>query len=74
MEGKGNGIGVILEEEYTINVLEVKRELVRLMCLKVETEREMLNVGSNYGEGNRGDEEVMGRFGLMIETWKNRQW
>ena len=32
VDGKRNGEGVILKEEYTKNVVEVKRESDRMMC------------------------------------------
>ena len=48
MDGKRNGVGVILKEEYVRNVVEVKRVSDRLMCLKVEIEGEMLKVVSGY--------------------------
>ncbi|KAK3543559.1 hypothetical protein QTP70_023895 [Hemibagrus guttatus] len=65
--------GVVLKEEFVRNVLEVKRVSDRVMSLKLEIEGVMLNVVSGYapqdfnghvGEGNRGDEEVMGKFGV----------
>ncbi|MCJ8732717.1 hypothetical protein PDJAM_G00214520 [Pangasius djambal] len=104
VDSKRNGVGVVLEE-FVRNVLEVKRVSDRVMSLKLETERVMLNVVSGYvpqvgcdleekerfwseldevieniptgervvtgadfnghvGEGNTGDEEVMGKFGV----------
>ncbi|KAK3528499.1 hypothetical protein QTP70_000472 [Hemibagrus guttatus] len=105
VDGKRNGVGVVLKEEFVRNVLEVKRVSDRVMSLKLEIEGVMLNVVSGYapqvgceleekerfwseldevmesiptgervvigadfnghvGEGNRGDEEVMGKFGV----------
>ncbi|KAK3524911.1 hypothetical protein QTP86_011511 [Hemibagrus guttatus] len=105
VESKRNGVGVVLEEEFVRNVLEVKRVSDRVMSLKLEIEGVMLNVVSGYdpqvgceleekerfwseldevmesiptgervvigadfnghvGEGNTGDEEVMGKFGV----------
>ena len=48
VDGKKYGVGVILREEYTRNVVEVNRELDWLMCVKVEIEGEMLNVVSSF--------------------------
>ncbi|KAK3548436.1 hypothetical protein QTP70_013068, partial [Hemibagrus guttatus] len=105
VDSKRNGVGVVLKEEFVRNVLEVKRVSDRVMSLKLEIERVMLNVVSGYapqvgceleekerfwseldevmesiptgervvigadfnghvGEGNTGDEEVMGKFGV----------
>ncbi|KAK3559310.1 hypothetical protein QTP86_012718 [Hemibagrus guttatus] len=105
VDSKRNGVGVVLKEEFVKNVLEVKRVSDRVMSLKLEIERVMLNVVSGYtpqvgceleekerfwseldevmesiptgervvigvdfnghvGEGNTGDEEVMGKFGV----------
>ncbi|KAK3526048.1 hypothetical protein QTP70_012886 [Hemibagrus guttatus] len=105
VDSKRNGVGVVLNEEFVRNVLEVKRVSDRVMSLKLEIEGVMLNVVSGYapqvgceleekerfwseldevmesiptgervvigadfnghvGEGNRGDEVVMGKFGV----------
>ncbi|KAI5095122.1 hypothetical protein C0J45_15197 [Silurus meridionalis] len=83
VDGKRNGVGVILKEEYSKCVVEVKRVSDRVMYVKLEVEGMMINVISAYapqvgcerlvigsdfnghvGEGNIGDEEVMGRYGF----------
>ncbi|KAK3545752.1 hypothetical protein QTP70_011318 [Hemibagrus guttatus] len=78
VDSKRNGVGVVLKEEFVRNILEVKRVSDRVMSLKLEIEGVMLNVVSGYatgervgadfnghvGEGNTGDEEVMGKFGV----------
>ncbi|KAK3554731.1 hypothetical protein QTP70_033145 [Hemibagrus guttatus] len=44
VDSKRNGVGVVLKEEFVKNVLEVKRVSDRVMSLKLEIERMMLNV------------------------------
>ncbi|KAI5098342.1 hypothetical protein C0J45_12069 [Silurus meridionalis] len=79
VDEKRNGVGVILKEEYSKCVVEVKRVSDRVMIVKMEVEGVMINVISAYAtqvgcemeekekfwsEGNRVDEEVMGRYGF----------
>ncbi|KAJ8347031.1 hypothetical protein SKAU_G00284320 [Synaphobranchus kaupii] len=103
VDRRRNGVGVILKEEYTRGVLEVRRVSDRVIALKLVREGVMANVISAYapqvggemeekeefwsvlwfsgvparervvigadfnghvGEGNKGDEEVMGRYGV----------
>ena len=104
-DGRRNGIGVIMKDEYANRVLGVKRVSDRIMCVKLEIEGVIMNLISAYGpqagceleekeefyseldevvesipreervmigadlnghvgEGNRGDEEVIGRYGV----------
>ncbi|KAK3550918.1 hypothetical protein QTP70_008728 [Hemibagrus guttatus] len=67
VDSKRNGVGVVLK--FVRNVLEVKRVSDRVMSLKLEIEGVMLNVVSGYApQGNRGDEEVMGKFGVKVRN------
>ncbi|MCJ8737661.1 hypothetical protein PDJAM_G00026650 [Pangasius djambal] len=113
VDSKRNGVSVVLKEEFVRNVLEVKRVSDRVMSLKLEIERVILNVVSGYapqvgceleekerfwseldeviesiptgervvigadfnghvGEGNTGDEEVMGKEQVEenLERWR----
>ncbi|KAI5625327.1 hypothetical protein C0J50_15186 [Silurus asotus] len=113
VNGKRNGVGLILKEEYSKSVVEVKRVSGRVMNVKVEVEGMMINVISAYapqvgcemeekerfwsdsdevvdivprnkrlvigadfnghvGEGNRGDEEVNGRYGFKERNVKGQ--
>ena len=48
VDGKRNGVGVILKERFVRNVLEVKRVSDRVMRLKVEIEGVMFSIVSGY--------------------------
>ncbi|KAF7697328.1 hypothetical protein HF521_005746, partial [Silurus meridionalis] len=48
VDGKRNGVGVILKEEYSKSVVEVKRVSDRVMNVKLEVEGVMINVISAY--------------------------
>ena len=102
---KRNGIGIILKLEFTKDVIEVRRLYDKVLEMKLEIGKEVVNVVSAYapqvgcdkeekeefwktmdetvydiprnerifasadlnghvGEGNAGDEEVMGTYGL----------
>ncbi|MDJ0933710.1 MAG: endonuclease/exonuclease/phosphatase family protein [Breoghania sp.] len=104
VDRRRNGVGVILKEEFSERVLEVRRVSDRVVSVKLEIEGVIINVVSAYapqvgcgreekesfwkeldevvetiprqervvvgadfnghvGEGNRGDEAVMGRHG-----------
>ncbi|XP_065675628.1 uncharacterized protein LOC136091844 [Hydra vulgaris] len=103
VDRKRNGVGVILKEEFSKSVVEVKRVSDRVICVKLEIDGVVMNVISAYapqvgcdmeekeefwreldevvlqvpiedrmilgadfnrhvGEGNSGNEEVMGRY------------
>ncbi|KAK3506915.1 hypothetical protein QTP70_031190, partial [Hemibagrus guttatus] len=76
VDSKRNGVGVVLKEEFVRNVLEVGceleekerfwSELDEVMESIPTGEREVIGADFNghVGEGNRGDEEVMGKFGV----------
>ncbi|XP_051780692.1 uncharacterized protein LOC127527100 [Erpetoichthys calabaricus] len=105
VDGRRNGVGVILKEQYVKSVLEVKRVSGRVMIMKLEIGGVMMNVVSTYapqvgcamgekedfwseldevmnsvpkgwkvvigadfnghvGEGNNGDKDVLGRYGV----------
>ena len=105
VDGRRNGIGIVIKEKYINSVLEVKRVSDRILSLKMEIDGIQINVISAYapqvgcdleekeefwseveevirsipreerivigadfnghiGEGNNGDEEVMGKYGV----------
>ena len=47
-DGRKNGIGIVLREELTESVLEVKRVSDRLMAMKLEVNGSILNIVSAY--------------------------
>ncbi|KAK3541246.1 hypothetical protein QTP86_016915 [Hemibagrus guttatus] len=74
VDSKRNGVGVVLKEEFVRNVLEVEleekerfwSELDEVMDSIPTGERVVIRADFNghVGEGNTGDEEVMGKFGV----------
>lgn len=48
MDGKKNGIGMILKEEFAKNVLEVKRVSERVLSLNMKVKAVILNVVSGF--------------------------
>ena len=47
-DGRKNGIGIVVKEELTESVLEVKRASDRLMVMKLEVKMLILNIVSAY--------------------------
>ncbi|KAK3561686.1 hypothetical protein QTP86_012553 [Hemibagrus guttatus] len=76
VDSKRNGLGVVLKEEFVRNVLEVGCELEEKERFWIELDEvmesiptgERVVIGADFnghvGEGNTGDEEVMGKFGV----------
>ncbi|KAK3518785.1 hypothetical protein QTP70_012733 [Hemibagrus guttatus] len=76
VDSKRNGEGVVLKEEFVRNVLEVGCELEEKERFWSELDEvmesiptgERVVIGADFnghvGEGNTGDEEVMGKFGV----------
>ncbi|KAK3513822.1 hypothetical protein QTP70_028862, partial [Hemibagrus guttatus] len=76
VDSKRNGVGVVLKEEFVRNVLEVGCELEEKERFWSELDEvmesiptgERMVIGADFnghvGEGNRGDEEVIGKFGV----------
>lgn len=62
MDGKRNGVGVILKEEYVNSVLEVKIVSDRMMNVKLEIEGVMINVISAYAPQVGCEMEEKGDF------------
>ncbi|KAK3539793.1 hypothetical protein QTP70_013231 [Hemibagrus guttatus] len=76
VDSKRNGVGMVLKEEFVRNVLEVGCELEEKDRFWSELDEvmesiptgERVVIGADFnghvGEGNTGDEEVMGKFGV----------
>ncbi|KAK3506300.1 hypothetical protein QTP70_002446 [Hemibagrus guttatus] len=76
VDSKRNGVGVVLKEEFVRNVLEVGCEIEEKERFWSELDEvmesiptgERVVIGADFnghvGEGNTGDEEVMGKFGV----------
>ncbi|KAG2463133.1 CFDP2 protein, partial [Polypterus senegalus] len=114
VDGRRNGVGVILKEQHVKSVVVVKRMSDRIMIMKLEIGGVMMNVVSAYapqvgcvmgekedfwseldevmnsvpkgqrvvigadfnghvGEGKRGDEEVMARYGIKERNEKGQR-
>ncbi|KAK3531142.1 hypothetical protein QTP70_013244 [Hemibagrus guttatus] len=76
VDSKRNGVGVVLKEEFVRNVLEVGCELEEKERFWSELDEvmesiptgERVVIGADFNghvdEGNKGDDEVMGKFGV----------
>ncbi|KAK3560323.1 hypothetical protein QTP86_006291 [Hemibagrus guttatus] len=71
VDSKRNGVGVVLKEKFVRNVLEVGCELEEKERFWSELDeviaagkRVVIGAHFNVGEGNIGDKEVMGKFGV----------
>ncbi|KAI5098155.1 hypothetical protein C0J45_11882 [Silurus meridionalis] len=85
VDEKRNCVGLILKEEFSRSVVEVKRVSDIVMNVKLEVEGVMINVIIAYtsqegcemeeketfwSQRNRGDEEVIGRYGFKKRNVK----
>ncbi|KAK3556559.1 hypothetical protein QTP70_009539 [Hemibagrus guttatus] len=74
VDSKRNGIGVVLKEEFVRNVLGCELEEKERFWSELDEVMESIPTGErvvigadfngHIGEGNTGDEEVMGKFGV----------
>ncbi|KAK3570234.1 hypothetical protein QTP86_017146 [Hemibagrus guttatus] len=76
VDSKRNGVGVVLKEKFVRNVLEIGCELEEKERFWSELDEviesiptgERVAIGADFnghvGEGNTGDEEVIGKFGV----------
>ncbi|KAK3563973.1 hypothetical protein QTP86_006226 [Hemibagrus guttatus] len=84
VDSKRNGVGVVLKEEFVRNVLKVGCELEEKKRFWSELDEvmesiptgERVVIGADFnghvGEGNTGDEEVIGKFGIKernLDRW-----
>ena len=66
VDGKRNGIGIVVKEELAESVLEVKRMSDRLMAMKLEIKGSILNIVSVYTSQVNNSMEEKNDFG---KTW-----
>jgi exonuclease III len=71
-DGRRNGIGVIVKEEYINCVLEVKRVSDRVMCVKIEKEDSILNIISAYAPQVGCDQEEKEKFWNELDETTQR--
>ncbi|KAI5085740.1 hypothetical protein C0J45_3275 [Silurus meridionalis] len=72
VDGKRNGVGVILKEEYSKSVVEVKRVSDRVMKVKLEVEGEMKNIISAYAPQMKKKRSRL-RTERRIRWWKLKE-
>ncbi|KAI5088533.1 hypothetical protein C0J45_21105 [Silurus meridionalis] len=67
VDGKRNGVGVILKEEYSKSVVEVKRVSDRVMIVKLEVKGMMINVISASAPQVCCEMEEKERFWMVMD-------
>ena len=68
VDGRRNGVGFILKQDYAKSVLEVKKKSDRMMSVKMEIEGVMVNVISAYAPQVGCELEEKERF-MNELTW-----
>ncbi|KAI5620344.1 hypothetical protein C0J50_20114 [Silurus asotus] len=67
VDGKRNGVGMILKEDYSKRVVEVKRVSDRVLIVKLEVEGLMINVISAYAPQVGCEMEENERFWIELD-------
>ncbi|KAF7710678.1 hypothetical protein HF521_009550, partial [Silurus meridionalis] len=71
VDGKRNGVGVILKKEYSKSVVEVKRVFNGVMNMKVEVEGMMINVITAYAPQVSCEKEEKEKFWSELDEVRN---